>query len=82
MAAMMCLIINFINILFNMSEAISWPPPLISQLFFEPGILKAAAFLCSLAVFWVDFFFCILNIYPKANHKLVLRFIFTKFLPI
>ena len=54
--------------------AISWPPPLISQLF--QGFEDRTHFI-QLGCFCVDFTsFCILNTH-KANHKLSLRFIFT-----
>ena len=51
MAAMMLMIINFINaqksllkfITINIIAAFSWPPPLILQLF-HPGFLKASSF--------------------------------------
>ena len=52
MAAMMLMIINFINALLlkfitiiHIIAAISWPPPLISQLF-HPGFLKVKLFGC------------------------------------
>ena len=60
MAAMMLTIKNFNNgcvhlkfISINIIAAISWQPPLISQLF-HPGFFKAAPFFHSLAVFvWI-----------------------------
>ena len=56
MTAMMLMLINFNNgcISININAAISWLPPLISQLF-SPRLFKAAPFFHSLAVFCVDF---------------------------
>ena len=64
MAAMMLMLINFtmhtaiIKIFsINIIAAISWPPPLISQLF-SPRLFKAAPFFHSLAVFvWISLLF-------------------------
>ena len=60
MATMMLRLINFNNgcallkfISLNSIAAISWPPPLISQLF-SPRLFKAAPFFHSLTVFvWI-----------------------------
>ena len=62
MAAMMLMIVNFINAQsllkfanINIIASISWPPPLISQLF-SPRLLKPHYFFYSLAVFvWMAF---------------------------
>ena len=58
MAAMMLMLINFIKVFsINIIAAISWPPPLISQLF-SPRLLRAALFFYSLAVFeWISLLF-------------------------
>ena len=49
--SLLCALLKFISI--NIIAAISWPPPLISQLF-SPRLFKAAPFFHSLAVFCVD----------------------------
>ena len=47
----LCALLKFISI--NIIAAISWPPPLISQLF-SPKFFEAAPFFHSLAVFvWI-----------------------------
>ena len=64
MAAMMLMLINFNNAqpllkIFSIKiiAAISWPPPLILQLF-SPRLFKAAPFFHSLAVFvWISLLF-------------------------
>ena len=65
MAAMMLMLINFNNahshylnfFSINIIAAISWLPPLISQLF-SPRLYKAAPFFHSLAVFvWISHLF-------------------------
>ena len=71
MAAMMLMLLNFNNadtaiikiISINIIAAISWPPSLISQLFFTQDFFKAALFFYSLAVFeWISLPFCIFKI--------------------
>ena len=57
----------YLNLIINIVTVISWPPPLISQFF----SLRLFEVFVQLGCFCVDFTsFCILNIYPKANHKL------------
>ena len=62
MAAMVWMIINFNNglcalikfIIINIIAAISWPPPLISQLF-HPGFFEGHIFFIQLGCFCMDF---------------------------
>ena len=58
MAAMMLMLLNFNNGCIrsiNIIAAISWPPPLISELFSPRLFLKATLFCYSLAIFeWIE----------------------------
>ena len=74
MAAMMLILINFNKaqpllkfISLNIIAAISWPPPLISQLF-SPRIFKATPFFHSLSVFCLDFTSFVVYKAPKPAY--------------
>ena len=72
MAAMMLILINFNNGCVCIGKiyiiaAISWPPPLISQLF-SPRLFKATPFFHSLAVFvWISLLFVLYKA-PKPDY--------------
>ena len=57
-------------IIINIIAAITWPPPLISQLF-HSGFLKAPLFYTAWLFFfaWISLF-CTLSMHLKVNHKL------------
>ena len=60
---------------FNIIAAISWPPPLISQLF-HPGVLRPRHFFTAWLFLCGFHFFCTL-LGPKTSLWLTLRFVFT-----